>query len=1634
MNIRQKLAILITLALFTCIQTGVATAQLTLSAGVKLTQNASYDTDPDWSPDGREIVFVSSRDSFYVNHEIYVMDANGSDTIRLTDNSVYDGDPDWSPDGTKIVFTSDRGDSDHEIYVLDVNDDSDPIRLTHTIQSYDPAWSPDGSEIAFASNTRHGGGGEIYVMNADGSNPRNLTQNGDDYFDARPAWSPDGTKIAFYSTGRPEGFYGIYVMNADGSNPTRLTDTGQVFDLTYSPDGAQIAYVTNSNIYVINAEGSNLVRLTESGDIDITGGIDWLPDGGKLVFVSARDGDKDIYVSNVEIFFEIGIVDTSLTDPPIDIDVDIRDLTLGVNIPDRNLRAAVEAALGKAAGATITIADMATLTQLDAPNANISDLTGLESATNLTRLDLGPEYVEAEGLNINSNSVSDLSSLVSLINLTSLDLRHNSISDLSALSGLTNLRWLLLSVNSISDLSALSGLTNLTMLWLTDNNISDLSALSDLTNLTMLLLSSNNASDISALSGLTNLTTLQLHSNSISDISALSSLTKLTDLGLGGNSVSDISSLSGLTNLITLYLGINSISDISALSGLTNLTTLFLSNNNISNISVLSDLTNLEMLTLRNNSISDLSPLVSNVGLGNGDTVDVSANPLSDASVNTHIPALQRRGVEVGFDNLKPVVNVVSVNIPDANLRAAIEQALDKASGTTITTADMATLTELDTSDAKISDLTGLEHATNLISLSLGFNHISDISVLSGLTNLTGLYLSRNAISDISALSGLTNLTYLYLDQNNISDISAVSGLTNLLYLLLFGNSISDLSALVSNTGLGSGDTVDVGGNPLSAASINTHIPALQRRGVEVSFDNLKPVVNVVSVNIPDANLRAKIEAALGKASGATITTADMATLTRLDAPNANISDLTGLEHATNLTELDLGTEWVEGQGHINSNSVSDLSPLAGLTDLRWLRLRHNSISDISALADLINLTWLNLGDNLMIADLSFLSGLTNLTILWLYDTNISDISALSDLANLTELYLWGNSISDISALSGLTNLTTLSLGNNALSDLSSLSDLTNLTELYLYGNALSDLSSLLGLTNLTTLSLHGNSISDISAVSGLTSLTWLELSRNTISNIAAVSGLTNLTWLRLDGNTISNIAAVSGLTNLTYLSLHSNSISNISAVSGLTNLRYLWLNDNSISDLSPLSGLINLTWLYLDNNSISDLSPLVSNAGLGSGDEVDVGGNPLNAASINTHIPTLQGRGVEVQFDNISTTVLSYTSMIPAGISLFHVPLDVEGLDTVSDLKAMLGDSVSVASVYDTAAGSWNSRSDDVAITADLGIYLVMIAAKEIAFEGQPWGNGTSMINLSAGTNLIGLPVNDPTVTNVSDIIGLFAPDVVASVIFSTAGEFVSVAVAGDPADGPVAGDAAYIVMASAAGSATLSGDGWSNDATGAAPTALAGYPVDSQTPILNVHGVVVDEITGLAREVFRVKVKNLSTKAALSGVTSVETAAGYNMTFVNLEAGHAARVGDVLEISADSPSPLIGVNPVRHIVTVDDVKASRIQLEPLIAYEIPTETQLLANYPNPFNPETWIPYRLAEDAFVTLTIYDLTGQVVRTLDVGHRVAAVYEDRSKAVYWDGRNEWGETVASGVYFYHLSAGDYSATRRMVILK
>ena len=426
----------------------------------------------------------------------------------------------------------------------------------------------------------------------------------------------------------------------------------------------------------------------------------------------------------------------------------------------------------------------------------------------------------------------------------------------------------------------------------------------------------------------------------------------------------------------------------------------------------------------------------------------------------------------------------------------------------------------------------------------------------------------------------------------------------------------------------------------------------------------------------------------------------------------------------------------------------------------------------------------------------------------------------------------------------------------------------------------------------------------------------------------------------------------------------------------------------------------------------------------------------------------------------------------VPAGISLIHVPLKVTEVDSVAqpitsiaDLYHALGGaaSVNLLITYDPQTGKWFSyastqdkgTSGDKALTDDTGIVAVMKNAVTLRLSGNPLGtNGNSTITLNRGINLVGVPLRAPNINRVSDLFTIEGiAGNVGSIIVSDNGTFKVVGQAGDAGDIEITGGQAFILTARQAGTVAISGAGWTNDSGTAAapPMAIMGIEVGETTPVLALRGAIVSPVDGWGRmphlragSGFRVTVKNLSTGRTVTDVIGEEhlslpgegesKGGDYRLTVVDIETGRAATIGDILEISVKSPDPSIKVQPLRYTVTDEDVKRSLIQLEALDAYEIPAETELLPNYPNPFNPETWIPYRLAEDALVTLTIYDGSGRVVRTLDVGHQVAAVYESRSKAVYWDGRNEVGERIASGVYFYHLSAGDYSATRKMVILK
>ena len=269
------------------------------------------DRDPAWSPDGTKIAFSSYNYNRIGCREICVMNADGSNQTALKPNA-WGATPAWCPDGTKlafsygitgIVFSAGRGEHG-EIYTMNA-DGSNLTNLTNNPASdYCPTWSPDGTRIAFGSE--RDGNWEIYVMNADGSNLTNLTNNpASDY---SPAWSPDGTRIAFVSD--RNGHKEIHIMNTDGSNQADLLSMPPVEfarmvspdgstkilvkdeeEPVWSPDGKRIAFLLGNenagDIYIANADGANYRTLSSYAPIPISH-ITWSPDGAKIAFAGAR--------------------------------------------------------------------------------------------------------------------------------------------------------------------------------------------------------------------------------------------------------------------------------------------------------------------------------------------------------------------------------------------------------------------------------------------------------------------------------------------------------------------------------------------------------------------------------------------------------------------------------------------------------------------------------------------------------------------------------------------------------------------------------------------------------------------------------------------------------------------------------------------------------------------------------------------------------------------------------------------------------------------------------------------------------------------------------------------------------------------------------------------------------------------------------------------------------------------------------------------------------------------------------------------------------------------------------------------------------------------------------------------------
>ncbi len=522
-------------------------------------------------------------------------------------------------------------------------------------------------------------------------------------------------------------------------------------------------------------------------------------------------------------------------------------------------------------------------------------------------------------------------------------------------------------------------------------------------------------------------------------------------------------------------------------------------------------------------------------------------------------------------------------------------------------------------------------------------------------------------------------------------------------------------------------------------------------------------------------------------------------------------------------------------------------------------------------------------------------------------------------------------------------------------------------------------------MASLESLEAVGSGIRNLIGLEFATNLTKLHLGLNEISDLVSLKGLTNLIELDLHRNKkISDISPLKNLTSLRHLSLRGNTISDMSPLKDLATLTFLHIGYNNISDLSPLKDLTTLTFLNLDDNRISDLSPLKDLPNL---TELHLDDNNISDMTPLKDLTTLT-------FLNINDNRISDLSPLTNLTNLTSINLHGNGIADISLLKDLIN--LRVLRLHE-------NQLSDLSPLKDLTNLRVLMLHENQISDLSPLKDLTTLTKLDLHSNKISdvsplkglinltvLDLSDNRISDFSPLVGLIAN----LKKYDSSNQTTSVIKPEDVnRDGIV--DVTDLVLV----------------AINYRNPDFADYA--SFNIYLDINGdriVDVSDLVAVAAEI------NPDAAAPTLNENSAERA--------NLSAKKLTHwIWLAKRLNTQAPYLQKGITVLEQLL---------LTLTFLEAH--PKETALLANYPNPFNPETWIPYQLAKPAVVNISIHSADGNLVRTLSLGQLAAGVYHNKSRAAYWDGRNECGESVASAVYFYTLTAGDFTATRKMIIRK
>ena len=804
-------------------------------------------------------------------------------------------------------------------------------------------------------------------------------------------------------------------------------------------------------------------------------------------------------------------------------------------------------------------------------------------------------------------------------------------------------------------------------------------------------------------------------------------------------------------------------------------------------------------------------------------------------------------------------------------------------------------------------------------------------------------------------------------------------------------------------------------------------------------------------VKIPDQNLRSAIRQELSLSDNQPLTQARMRSLTNLSADRRGIKDLTGLEHATNLTFL-----------HVGYNEIHNLQPLKGLTRLNRLYIFGNrGITNIEPLRNLSALAAFN-GGGCRITNLDPIRKLTALTSVAIhYQGELKNIEPLANLTQLRNLRADGNQIADIRPLANLIQLRELRLNRNRIVDVNPLANLVNLERLWIENNLIVDHSPIdtLDLVELT----HDECCEEpmLSIQERLQNRTfpsvfsaWGGIGWSSVLNLKHESDIQQMTrhdlyfsprfGMNLRTGNEGVIKAMGYMERARqerdeFLAMNPNMLLLYDIL-----VRELWLSDypedyphwirdeqGNIVPGWPGTGLLDFTHPDVQNWIVNQ-AIAISKCGLWDGVMFDWW---------NEDWPTLKGyRTVEQERTarlNIVRRVRNAAGddflilcngnrrTFPTTGSYINGTFmetgrdnnsgySYEGLTQIENALTWAEENLRAPQI--NALEGWGITSelpDSPTNLRWMRVFTTMSLTHSDGYVLYTDGIQHSHYWYDFWDADLGRPVGEKGV-QYENREGLFIREFTNGwAVYNRSGETQQIRLS-EEAIGVESGERGKIHQLF-----DLDGEIY--------------LKVVNRTP----WDVNQDGTTDIFDLIYVAKRFGQDNRDAdLNGDGTVDI---FDLVLVAKHLGDtanpAAPVGGVSWHLLSSKT-VQGWIDMAHLA--DDGSLAFRQgianLKRLLTLLVPDKTILLSNYPNPFNPETWIPYHLGVDADVTVTIYNLRGELVRQLDLGLQEAGYYVEKSRAAYWDGTNEDGETVASGVYFYKLDADEFTASKQMVVVK